>query len=132
MFGHQLSCAIAHMVFEIPGCPAVGKSWYNEITPLLKGRSSMTTSQSLYQKRSPIFFRGKVFTHFVKRYCCCSWQAFALSSMGDSIAALANRWGGRTVTLVLSWVPLSKSGHLDRASALLDVLWMCISWKLVS
>ena len=26
MAGHQKSCAIAHVVFEIPGCPAVGES----------------------------------------------------------------------------------------------------------
>jgi coenzyme F420-reducing hydrogenase gamma subunit len=51
---------MAQVVLEIPGCPAVRESWYSEITPLLKGRSSTTTNLSPYQKILPSFLSGKV------------------------------------------------------------------------
>ena len=64
MVGHQKSRVIAQVVFEIPGCPAVGELWYSEITPLFKEVSSMTTSRSPYQYSSPICFKGNVVAHF--------------------------------------------------------------------
>jgi hypothetical protein len=73
--------------------------------PLLKGRSSTTTSLSPYQYKSLMTLRGNVLAHCLSREICCSWQARVLSSMEEKVVARANRWGGRTVTLSLSSVP---------------------------
>ena len=115
--GHQKSFTTAHVVFEIPGCPAVGESWYREITPLFKEVSSMTTNQSPYQYKSPVCFKGYVTAHFFSRSSCRNWCKRTHLSMEESVAARENKqesvvvWtnkcGGRTVTLVLSFVPWS-------------------------
>ena len=77
----------------------------------------MTTSWSPYQYSSPVCVKGYVITHFRSRSGCGNWCDCTCLSMEESVAALEkkqesvivwmNKCGGKTVTLVLSFVPWS-------------------------
>ena len=77
----------------------------------------MTTKRSLYQYRSPVCFKGYVAAHFFSRLGCRNWCECTHLSMEESVVACENkqesvvvwmnRCGGRTVTLLLSFVPWS-------------------------
>ena len=89
----------------IPGCPAVGESWYREITPLQREELSTTTSQSPYWKRLSVEESPKVDNQVQRVEREESWWVWTWSSRVMRVVARAKTEGGRTVTLTLLSVP---------------------------
>src|SRR5258708_13693475 len=121
MFGHQKSCDVSHVVFVIPGCPAVFESWKREITPLLNALLSTTTSLVPFHQYLPVLISWKGSVHSSKVAWCSSCWVITLSSIRVVRAAFANISGGKTTTSELSFVFPSWSLGLDMPPA-----WFCV------
>jgi len=142
--GHQKLWAIWHVVSSLPGCPAIGESWYQHAMSVLSwwcgDRTILPCADHHVIQVRPSVLLFLVRKYFVFHFWISGWNAFwiwitrhcvSLHSASGVMVSCANIFLGRRVRFWLSSSPLLVFGGCDSMSgAAWSLPGMCLIVRL--